>query len=70
MDKKHLFYQKGFFSNQNEPHTAKLSFSGILKYFCGYYEKKISLRSKKGFSLQNETHQLNYAFFGVLRHFY
>ena len=29
------------FSPQNEPHKAKLSFSGVLKHFCGNLPKKI-----------------------------
>ena len=53
-----------FFSQQNEPHTAKLSFSSILKNFFRL-TKQISLRSQC-FSRQNEPHRVKVSFSGVL----
>ena len=58
-----------FFSNQNEPYTAKLSFSDILKDFWRNLPKKISSKKKMVYIIKMYLIQLNYVFFGVLKHF-
>ncbi len=50
---KHLKDKKVFFY-QNQPHTAKLNFSGVLKHFCRNRPKKHLFSVKKGFFYQNE----------------
>ena len=34
------------FAPQNEPHTAKLSISGVLKHFSQRFKQNLSLRTK------------------------
>ena len=59
MEKNIPLWAKKCFSHQNEPHTAKVSFSGVLKYTCGNKQTDIYLRSGKCFSHQNEHIELN-----------
>ena len=59
-----LIKVKNCFSRQNEPLTAKLSFSGVLKRVCGNLQKNL-LRTKKCFSHQYEPHIAKLSFSGV-----
>ena len=57
-----------FFSHQNEPHTATLSFSADLKYFTEIVKKLLVVT--KVFSQQNEPHTAKLWVSAILKHFY
>ena len=62
-DKKNLsFWSKKCLSPQNEPQTAKLSLSAVLKHFYRKRQKILSFISKKLFLIEKSSIQLHQVF--------